>query len=95
MSQIGNKAVKKLGWVCGASLATLGFVDLDKEPVTGLVIIASIVIFITIVATVLGKPLRSEVESGKFSTEEAKMLMLKHPGIWLGAFGSLIISFIV
>ena len=95
MSQIGKNAVKKLGWVCGVSLSVLGFVDLNKDPITGILIIASIVIFITVVAKLLGKPLRSEVESGNFSTEEAKILMVKHPGIWLGALSSIIITFTV
>ncbi|MBA6231366.1 MULTISPECIES: hypothetical protein [unclassified Colwellia] len=95
MSQIGKKAVQKLGWVCGISLSILGFVDLNKEPVTGLIIIGSIVVFITVIATLLGKPLRSEVESGDFTTAEAKVLLFKHPGIWLGALGSIIITFTV
>ena len=95
MSQIGKKAVNKLGWICGIGLSILGFVDLNKEPVTALLVIAFVVIFITVSAKLLGKPLRSEVEFGNFTTEEAKALILKHPGVWLGAIGSIIITFTV
>ncbi|RHW74534.1 hypothetical protein [Colwellia sp. RSH04] len=95
MSSIGTKAVKKLGWVCGLGLSIIGFVDLNKDPISGLIIIASIVICLTVIAKLLGKPLRSEIESGNFTTEEAKILIIKHPGVWLGAVASLIISFTV
>jgi uncharacterized membrane protein len=95
MSQIGKKAVNKLGWICGFGLSILGFVDLNKEPVTALLILASVVVFITVSAKLLGKPLRSEVESGNFTTEEAKALIVKHPGVWLGVLGSIIITFTV
>ena len=95
MSVIGKKVVNKLAWVCGFAFLALGFVDLDNDPTLGFSIIASNVVFIFIVAKLLGKPLRTEIESGNFTTEEAKILMLKHPGVWLGLLGSIIINFTV
>ncbi|WP_019027782.1 hypothetical protein [Colwellia piezophila] len=95
MSQIGRTAVNKLGWLCGCALAGFGFVDLNKDTVTGLLIIGSISIFVSIAAKILGKPLRAEVESGNFTTEDAKKLLFKHPGVWLGVLASIIITFTV